>query len=158
MVQKNVGLVCGDRLCSEDEPTPQSSSSLPEVTEEEVSNDSQRFLEIKGDPVTNGTIIYQVVVTGQIFLGPHANPSRDMLSTDGTAIDGMILPTGLDDYYFTGNIVSITADQNVFSFVDGVEIITQVIPEFGTIAVMILGIAIISIIAVTSRSKVIPRF
>ena len=34
---------------------------------------------------------------------------------------------------------------------------TQVVPEFGTIAVMILGIAIISIIAVTARSKVIPR-
>jgi len=33
----------------------------------------------------------------------------------------------------------------------------QVVPEFGTIAVMILGISIISIIAVTSRSKVIPR-
>ena len=28
---------------------------------------------------------------------------------------------------------------------------TQVVPEFGTIAVMILGIAIISIIAVTAR-------
>jgi predicted secreted protein with PEFG-CTERM motif len=34
---------------------------------------------------------------------------------------------------------------------------TQVVPEFGTIAVMILGIAIVSIIAVTARSKVIPR-
>jgi len=34
---------------------------------------------------------------------------------------------------------------------------TFVVPEFGTIAVMILGISIISIIAVTSRSKVIPR-
>ncbi len=34
---------------------------------------------------------------------------------------------------------------------------TVVVPEFGTIAVMILGISIISIIAVTSRSKVIPR-
>jgi predicted secreted protein with PEFG-CTERM motif len=33
----------------------------------------------------------------------------------------------------------------------------KVVPEFGTIAVMILGIAIISIIAVTARSKVIPR-
>ena len=33
----------------------------------------------------------------------------------------------------------------------------QVVPEFGTIAVMILGISIISIIAVTARSKVIPR-
>jgi len=33
----------------------------------------------------------------------------------------------------------------------------KVVPEFGTIAVMILGVAIISIIAVTARSKVIPR-
>jgi len=33
----------------------------------------------------------------------------------------------------------------------------QVVPEFGTIAVMILGVAIVSIIAVTARSKVIPR-
>ena len=34
---------------------------------------------------------------------------------------------------------------------------TQVVPEFGTIAVMILGVAIISIIVVTARTKVIPR-
>ncbi|MBM3910223.1 MAG: PEFG-CTERM sorting domain-containing protein [Thaumarchaeota archaeon] len=32
-----------------------------------------------------------------------------------------------------------------------------VVPEFGTIAVMILGIAIVSIIAMTARSKIIPR-
>ncbi len=38
------------------------------------------------------------------------------------------------------------------------EVVTfQVVPEFGTIAVMILGVAIVSIIAVTARSKVIPR-
>jgi len=34
---------------------------------------------------------------------------------------------------------------------------TQVVPEFGTIAMMILGVSIVSIIAVTARSKVIPR-
>ncbi len=33
----------------------------------------------------------------------------------------------------------------------------QVVPEFGTIAMMILGIAIVSIIAVTAKSRVIPR-
>jgi len=154
---KTAGIVCGDRLCSEVEQVGEtSSSSLPEVTEEEVSNDSQRFLEIKGDPVTNGTVTYQVVVSGQISLGPRANPN-DIISPDGTTIDGKILPTGIDNYYFTGNIVSITADQHVFSFVDEVEVPTQVIPEFGTIAIMILGFAIISIITVTARSKVIPR-
>jgi len=122
----------------------------------EVPNDSPRFLEIKGDPVTSGSA-YQIVVTGQILHGPNANPS-DTLSPDGTTIDGYLLSTGLDDYSFTGNIVSITADQHVFSFVDGVEVVTtQVVPEFGTIAIMILGFAIISIITVTARSKVIPR-
>ena len=152
---KTAGIVCGDRLCTEAEQIGETSSSLQKVTEE-VSNDSQRFLEIKGNPVTNGTINYQIVVSGQITKGPNANPT-DIVSPNGTTIDGKILPTGIDNYYFTGNIISITADQNVFAFVDGVDITTQVIPEFGTIAVMILGIAIISIIAVTARSKVIPR-
>ena len=153
---KTAGIVCGDRLCSEAEQIGETSSSLPKVTEEEVSNDSQRVLKIKGDPVTNGTINYQVVVSGQITKGPKANPD-DILSPDGTTIDGKILPTGTDNYFFTGTIVSITADQNVFSFVDGVDVPTQIIPEFGTIAVMVLGISIISIIAVTARSKVILR-
>src|SRR3989338_9001748 len=34
----------------------------------------------------------------------------------------------------------------------------QVVPEFGTIAMMILVVSIISIVAVTAKSKVIPRF
>jgi len=34
----------------------------------------------------------------------------------------------------------------------------QVVPEFGTIAMMVLAVAIISIIAVTAKSRVIPRF
>jgi len=161
---KNNRIVCGDQLCSEDEPTSQASSStritpstsLPKITEEQVPNDSQRFLEIKGDPVTNGTATYQVVVSGKISLGPNTNP-KDKLSPDGTTIDGKVGPTGLDNYYFTGNIVSITTNKHVLAFVDGEDITTQVIPEFGTIAVMILGISIISIIAVTARSKVIPR-
>jgi len=33
----------------------------------------------------------------------------------------------------------------------------QVVPEFGTIAMMILAVAIISIVAVTAKSRVIPR-
>ena len=34
----------------------------------------------------------------------------------------------------------------------------QIVPEFGTIAMMILGISIVSIIAVTAKTRVIPRF
>jgi predicted secreted protein with PEFG-CTERM motif len=39
----------------------------------------------------------------------------------------------------------------------GETISAQVVPEFGPIAMMILAIAIVSIVAVTARSKVIPR-
>ncbi len=34
----------------------------------------------------------------------------------------------------------------------------QVVPEFGTIAMMVLAVAIISIVAVTAKSRVVPRF
>ena len=37
-------------------------------------------------------------------------------------------------------------------------VFTNVVPEFGTIAMMILTVAIISIVAVTAKSRVIPRF
>jgi len=99
-------------------PILQSSFSQTNGVEEPNDSSIEKLLEIKGDPVTNGTINYQVVVSGQITKGPKANPG-DKLSPDGTTIDGKILPTGKDNYYFTGNIVSITADQHIFSFIDG---------------------------------------
>ncbi len=34
----------------------------------------------------------------------------------------------------------------------------QVVPEFGTIAMMVLAVAIISIVAVTAKSRVVPKF
>jgi predicted secreted protein with PEFG-CTERM motif len=40
----------------------------------------------------------------------------------------------------------------------GVNDLSNVVPEFGTIAMMILAVAIISIVAVTAKSRVVPRF
>jgi predicted secreted protein with PEFG-CTERM motif len=37
-------------------------------------------------------------------------------------------------------------------------VFSNVVPEFGTIAMMILAVAIISIVAVTAKSRVVPRF
>ena len=34
---------------------------------------------------------------------------------------------------------------------------TQVVPEFGTIAMMILAVSVISIIAVSTKSRIVPR-
>jgi predicted secreted protein with PEFG-CTERM motif len=39
----------------------------------------------------------------------------------------------------------------------GETVSAQVVPEFGSIAMMILAVAIVSIVAVTTRSKVIPK-
>jgi predicted secreted protein with PEFG-CTERM motif len=48
-----------------------------------------------------------------------------------------------------------------FSWAEEIEIIgTFVVPEFGTIAAMILAVAIISIIAISAKSRlsIIPRY
>ena len=37
-------------------------------------------------------------------------------------------------------------------------VFSNVVPEFGTIAMMILAVAITSIVAVTAKSRVVPRF
>jgi len=82
------------------------------------------------------------------------NPSSDVIR--GIF---MVLVDGeeWDDVEITGNDVTVM-------FPAGAEVIeiigTFVIPEFGTIAAMILSVAIISIIAVTAKTKlnVIPKF
>ncbi|RNJ80421.1 MAG: PEFG-CTERM sorting domain-containing protein [Nitrosopumilus sp. B06] len=33
----------------------------------------------------------------------------------------------------------------------------QVVPEFGSIAMMILAVSIISIVAITAKSRIVPR-
>jgi len=81
--------------------------------------DVQKLLEMKGDPTGEKTI-YKVVVTGKITRGPNAD-TGDKISSDKKTVKGVIL-TGMDDFYFTGDIVSITADHHIFSFVDGVEV------------------------------------
>ncbi len=40
----------------------------------------------------------------------------------------------------------------------GEVVFSNVVPEFGAIAMMILAVAIISILSVTSKSRVVPRF
>jgi len=51
--------------------------------------------------------------------------NTDTISPDGTIMDGHLLPNYSDDFFFTGTIVSITADQSVICFVDGVEVIEE---------------------------------
>ncbi len=176
--------VCGDRLCSESEPTGQSSSSsdrtpsqpVPRVSIEEV---RERFglslmIEIETQPAGAGETMtidvtfenmegetehvnYNIMATqdGQVVLDEqgvhdhdgamsHTTMALPMAASGDNPVDVDVefLGFGIDEP-FTGPIGQMGE--------------IQVVPEFGTIAVMILGISIISIIAVTARSKVIPR-
>jgi len=179
------GIVCGDRLCSETEPTGQSSSSsrvtpsqsVPGVSSEEV---RERFglsqmIEIETHPTGAG----QSMSIEVEFEDPQGNNYQDVnynikVTQEGTVIldeQGVYDQDG-ENTHQTMPLPSATSDADpvdveveflgfgtneVLTGPIGEYETTQVVPEFGTIAVMILGISIISIIAITARSKVIPR-
>ena len=96
------------------------------------------------------TIMINAEEDGVLKLSPSTDVIDDIF---------MVLVDGeeWDDAYFVDDMIKI-------KFLAGAEeielIATFVIPEFGTIAVMILAVAIISIIAVTARSRlsIMPRY
>ena len=114
---------------------------------------------ISGAKVTNAranTIDNSIVVSlsssepGTLTISPTSDVIRGIF---------MVLVDGeeWDDVEITGNDVTVMFPAGA----EEIEIIgTFVIPEFGTIAAMILSVAIISIIAVTAKTKlnVIPKF
>jgi len=74
----------------------------------------------------------------------HNTMEIAMAASDATPIDVQVTFNGFGiDPPFTGPIGEVATK--------------QVVPEFGTIAMMILGISIISIIAVTAKIRVIPK-
>ena len=76
-------------------------------------------------------------------IGIHSSPTA-LDSSDPVDINITFQGYGVDDPK-TGPI----GEEVTFS---------NVVPEFGTIAMMILAVAIISIVAVTAKSRVVPRF
>jgi len=59
------------------------------------------------------------------------------------------------DYSISGQVVGIEFEPLPTPIIDDFSI--NVVPEFGTVAMMILAVAIISIVAVTAKTRVIPR-
>ena len=175
----NDRIVCGDRLCSESEPTPQASMSSRMNPNLQMPGGEDMGISPMIDIFSNGAlkgermsiqvefedlegasfehVNFNIMATqnGQVVLdeqGVHDDDGEmsfqtmplpaDSSDASPVDIDVEFLGFGIDEP-FTGPIGE---DEEI-----------HVVPEFGTIAVMILGVAIISIIAVTARSKVIPR-
>ena len=115
--------------------------------------------EINGGVVTGAEINER---TKSIIVMINANDDGEITLNPSTeTISGIFLALldgeEWDDVMIDGNKVTIMFPAGT----EQIEIIgTFVIPEFGTIAVLILAVAIISIIAVTARTKlsVMPRF
>ncbi|MEX2313559.1 MAG: PEFG-CTERM sorting domain-containing protein, partial [Nitrosopumilaceae archaeon] len=94
----------------------------------------------------NGNVVLQE--TGHAhtdMMGHHMIP---VAASDDNPVDIQVVSLGIglpgEEANWSGPIDEIVATK-------------QVVPEFGTIAMMILGISIVSIIAVTAKTRVIPR-
>src|SRR3990172_8979708 len=94
----------------------------------------------------NGNVVLQE--TGHAhtdMMGHHMIP---VAASDDNPVDIQVVSLGIglpgEEANWSGPIDEIVATK-------------QVVPEFGTIAMMILGISIVSIIAVTAKTRVIPK-
>jgi len=132
----------------------------------------------------NGSIGYEItggqllsitpdVDANSLIVGIYATSDGSLTLTIPRSVADALLETGEDDEFFVlvdgeevdfSENVSSTDRTLTIAFQAGAEEIeiigTFVIPEFGTIAAMILAVAIVSIIAVSSKSRlsIMPRY
>ena len=94
----------------------------------------------------NGEVIFEG--TGLHSMEHIATHQIDAVGSDENPIDVEVISLGIgapgNEADWTGPTGSVAT--------------AKVVPEFGTIAMMILAVAIISIVAITAKSRVIPRF
>jgi predicted secreted protein with PEFG-CTERM motif len=139
-----------------------------DMVHEEVAEDVELMVMISDSQVMGGTQIelefnvlhlnYDLTATqnGEVVFeekGLHsmeliATHQIDALGSDENPIDVEVVSLGIgapgDEDSWTGPVGQVTT--------------AKVVPEFGTIAMMVLAVAIISIVAVTAKSRVVPRF
>ena len=100
---------------------------------------------------------YEIIIT-QNGEEIYKETSHTMVHETSHMIDAI----GSDDSPISIEIVSLgigpIGNDHDWTGPTGTIAVTQIVPEFGAITMMILAVAIISIIAVTAKSRVIPRF
>lgn len=94
----------------------------------------------------NGNIVWQE--TGHAHTDMMASHHIPVAASDDNPVDIEIISLGIglpgDEADWAGPFDKTVATK-------------QIVPEFGTVAMMILGIAIVSIIVISAKSRVIPR-
>ena len=153
----------------------------PPVQEEDDSLVSDTMVSM-GDG--NGSIGYEITGGQLLSITPDVDANSLIVGIDATSdgsltltiprsVADALLETGEDDEFFVlidGEEVDFSEDASstdrtlTIAFQAGAEEIeiigTFVVPEFGTIAAMILAVAIVSIIAVSAKSRlsIMPRY
>ncbi len=154
--------VGGDDMPKETVATGMSSDSsvrVEIVTSEPIPNEmlslEARFRDASGGGL-KAHVNYDIIATqnGKTVLSEIGAHQHEGTGKHLTSVLGSDAPV---DIQITLNGFGLPNEESNWSGPKGEVVNLQVVPEFGTIAVMILGVAIISIIAVTARSKVIPR-
>ncbi len=114
------------------------------------------FTTISGDSVEHVNYDIKATQNGEVVLNDmgvhdhdgvmnHMTSALSEAASDDAPVEVEVMFNGFGiDPPFTGPVGQVSEK--------------QVVPEFGTIAMMVLAVAIISIVAVTAKSRVIPRF
>ncbi|MEM2785529.1 MAG: PEFG-CTERM sorting domain-containing protein [Candidatus Nitrosotenuis sp.] len=115
---------------------------------------SVEFTDADGNPIDH--INFDILATqdGNQVMFEEGQHSHTGIAEFATAVLGSDSPV---DFEITILGIGLPDDEANWTGPIGETISAQVVPEFGPIAMMILAIAIVSIIAVTARSKVIPK-
>jgi len=135
--------------------------------EEEVMEDVELGVTITDSAMGDGTHVYLEFSETQVNYEITATQNGEQIFKDSAhamemTSDHHIGAVGSDESPIDIEIVSLGigppgANQDWTGPVGTIDTI-QIVPEFGTIAMMVLAVAIISIVAVTAKSRVIPRF
>jgi len=139
-----------------------------DMVHEEVAEDVELMVMISDSQVMGGTQIelefnvlhlnYDLTATqnGEVVFEEKGLHSMDLIATH--QIDAL----GSDENPITIEVVSLgigaPGEEDTWTGPVGQVTTAKVVPEFGTIAMMVLAVAIISIVAVTAKSRVVPRF
>ena len=154
--------VGGDDMPKETVVTGMSSdgSVRVEIGAKEPTVNEMLSLEIKFRDANGGGlkehVNYDIVATqdGKTVLSKMGVHDHKGTSQHLTGVLGSNMPV---DIKITLNGFGLPGEEANWSGPKGEILELQVVPEFGTIAMMILGISIVSIIAVTAKTRVIPR-
>lgn len=115
---------------------------------------SVEFVDADGNPIEHVNFEITATQDGNEVLAEtaqHAHSGVTEFTTSELGSDGPL------DVQVTILGIGLPDDEANWTGPKGEAVSAQVVPEFGPLAMIILAVAIVSIVAVTARSKVIPR-